>query len=362
MQGNNKKEFLDPITSFRGMLALMIVAFHYNLNLSTHKFNFSYLTPIVNNGYYAVDGFFTLSGFVISYVYMDKFSKISFIKVLKFLILRLARIYPVHILVLFSYVLLLHVFNLKLPGNYSFIDFLYNILLINSWGVCKDFNWNGPSWSVSSEWFLYLTFPLLAFVFHRLKSFKTNILLILLILFNEFYIKQNNLSTANFFLDRGVIRAFFQFLYGILIFRVYAKYPKKLAIYDYCSVIIFLFVLFVFFFSPYKSGSERNNTFEDGVIVFNMMLIIFFLSKCNGFILKLFNLKILQTLGLISYSLYMIHLPLSQIMEKLISNTSFQSSQIIMLLYFSLLISISYMIYKFIELPIRNLVKKKISL
>lgn len=356
-----KSESIDNLTTLRGILAIMIVFYHYNYNMVSNKVNFSFLSPIFQNGYYAVDGFFTLSGFVISYAYMDKLSRLRFIQVLKFLILRLARIYPVHILTLFFYAIVLWGFNLKLPGNHSLIDFVYNVLLINSWGVCKDFNWNGPSWSISSEWFLYLVFPFLAAIFHKLKNFKTNILLILLVLFNEFYIKQNNISAANFFLDRGIIRGFFQFLYGILAFRIYVRFPKKHVICDYCSVIIFLCLLSIFFFSPYKSGMERNNTFEDGVVVLNMMLIIFFLSKCNGFILKLFSLKILQTLGLISYSLYMIHLPLSQIMEYLMANTGFKSSEVIILLYTFLLVSISYMIYKFIELPVRNLIKEKIS-
>ena len=85
---------LKPLTSIRGLAAIWVVFFHYN-----RTFELSQM------GYLGVDLFFILSGFIISYVYMDKFSSSELVSknIKRFLALRLARIYPLHIFHITTY-------------------------------------------------------------------------------------------------------------------------------------------------------------------------------------------------------------------------------------------------------------------
>jgi peptidoglycan/LPS O-acetylase OafA/YrhL len=45
-----------------------------------------------------------------------------------------------------------------------------NLLMIHAWGFAPTAAFNHPSWSISAEWFAYLTFPAFAFVAARLSG------------------------------------------------------------------------------------------------------------------------------------------------------------------------------------------------
>ena len=45
-----------------------------------------------------------------------------------------------------------------------------NLLLLHAWGLAGVAGWNHPSWSISAEWFAYLTFPVFAWAALRLKD------------------------------------------------------------------------------------------------------------------------------------------------------------------------------------------------
>jgi peptidoglycan/LPS O-acetylase OafA/YrhL len=44
-----------------------------------------------------------------------------------------------------------------------------NLLLVQAWGFAPVSGWNHPSWSISAEWFAYLSFPVFAFAAWRLR-------------------------------------------------------------------------------------------------------------------------------------------------------------------------------------------------
>lgn len=60
------------LDGLRGVAALMVVVFHIFEAHAT-----SFMDQIVNHGYLAVDFFFLLSGFVISYAYDDRWETLS---------------------------------------------------------------------------------------------------------------------------------------------------------------------------------------------------------------------------------------------------------------------------------------------
>ena len=119
--------------------------------------------------------FFVLSGFILAYTYQAKFQD-GKTTVREFLGARFARIYPACIFALavalpsFLFInVRLHVNSLEL-GLYC----LASMVLVKSWipfyqwpGISP---WNGPMWSIETEFFFYLCFPFLIKPLGRLSS------------------------------------------------------------------------------------------------------------------------------------------------------------------------------------------------
>jgi peptidoglycan/LPS O-acetylase OafA/YrhL len=120
----------------------------------------------MRRGDFAVPGFFVLSGFLIARNYARWFEQLNGRRLLVFLGLRLTRIYPVHLLTLLCVAVLVvgaHRLGLVLSSTgYSGREFFLNVLLLHAWTPHLILSWNYPSWSISSEWFVYLLFPLLS--------------------------------------------------------------------------------------------------------------------------------------------------------------------------------------------------------
>ena len=86
-----KSREIRALTGLRGIAALYVVFFHAN---GLHAFP-SVVRPFVSHGYMAVDLFFILSGFVMAMTYGGLFENgFNFNNFKTFLLLRLARIYP----------------------------------------------------------------------------------------------------------------------------------------------------------------------------------------------------------------------------------------------------------------------------
>jgi len=154
------------LTSLRGLLAAWVVLYHFwneTLKLFPDLESFS---PIAQVGNMAVPAFFMLSGYVLSYNYAERFKQLSWKAVRQFLWLRLARVYPVHLftlLIVLAMVLVSGRLGYQLTDSgYSTRDFILNLFLLQTWVPEYQLNWNYPAWSISSEWFAYLLFPLMA--------------------------------------------------------------------------------------------------------------------------------------------------------------------------------------------------------
>ena len=151
---------LPALTSLRFIAAFWVVLFHFRHSLS---FNVDSFTPLFEKGEIAVDFFFVLSGFVLAYVYLGSVERQRFSS-RDFLLRRFARIYPMHLATL-GLLTLWAVGGMSAgPGGAKLnLDYLpANLLLVHAWGVTKALSFNGPSWSISAEWFAYLGFPVVA--------------------------------------------------------------------------------------------------------------------------------------------------------------------------------------------------------
>ncbi|UMB71999.1 acyltransferase family protein [Mycobacterium paraterrae] len=169
---------IKALTGLRIVAAVWVVLFHFRPLLRDAVPGFlDALTPVLNCGAQGVDLFFILSGFVLTWNYLDRMGRAwSTRATLHFLWLRLARVWPVYLVTLHLAALwvifTLHVGHIPSQEIYRFtaISYVRQVLLTQLWfqPFFDNSSWDGPAWSISAEWLAYLLFGLLVLVIFRM--------------------------------------------------------------------------------------------------------------------------------------------------------------------------------------------------
>lgn len=215
---------LPALTSVRFILALGVVLFHYQLQWS---WDVAAHTGLLERARLGVDVFFILSGFVLTHAYRDALAQ-GRMHYGRFLVARLARIYPAHVAVLAFVGVMVGAayamgeqFDARL---YNPLGLLATLFLVHAWfpgGFVAE--WNGPSWSLSAEWFAYLAFPLYGWLGLRLRSRPGLLLALAAILFVALdcvyqWAFGEILPHAEH--RMGILRILPEFLYGVALYRL----------------------------------------------------------------------------------------------------------------------------------------------
>ncbi|WP_180966942.1 acyltransferase family protein [Cohaesibacter celericrescens] len=165
--------------TWRLLAALLVMLYHFCQYgppaYAKFAVDLELLTPLL-------DMFFMVSGFLISVHYADRMKSIADYKI--FLIRRLARLYPLHILTLSFFCMVwlavsAGVVSSRMTETYSLVELINELLLINAWGVSDVLTFNFVSWSLSAEWFCYLLFPAILFVWRKWGVFALIALLVI---------------------------------------------------------------------------------------------------------------------------------------------------------------------------------------
>lgn len=220
--------FFTQLEAFRGFAALLVAWFHSSI-INGDKL------LLIKPGNIYVDFFFVLSGFVLMHAYADRIGRgMSFYN---FAVLRLARIWPLHMFMLGVFVLYGAVQWLAFaqlgigdgPGERNtFLALVYNVFLIHSLGVLDGLTWNYPSWSISVEYYTYLLFFGLVLI-----SFKARYALsaiVSLLGFVALFWMAHMLGKSSILptYDYGIIRCIAGFFAGTAIYGVYRYAPLRL--------------------------------------------------------------------------------------------------------------------------------------
>lgn len=170
---------IRALTGLRIIAALWVVLFHFRPMLTDVSPEFrENLAPVLNCGAQGVDLFFILSGFVLTWNYLDRMGgEWSTRATVHFLWLRLARVWPVYLLTMhlaaLIVILSLHVGHVPLPEvrDLTAISYVRQVLLVQLWfePFFDNTSWDGPAWSISAEWLAYLLFGLIVLVILRLE-------------------------------------------------------------------------------------------------------------------------------------------------------------------------------------------------
>jgi peptidoglycan/LPS O-acetylase OafA/YrhL len=303
---------LDTLTGIRFFLAVGVVLFHYQLDWAYPHENAGF----IGRARLSVDIFFILSGFILAHVYLqgDKPPSIK-----KFIIARFARIYPVHLAILLGLVVLYlgaGLIGVQLDAShFNATDFFRTLFLVQAWFPTQVLNnWNGPSWSLSAEWFVYLMFP--AYAWLALKWRERPLILVALsvgafLLIDYLYRGAYGIVLPNAEDNMGILRIIPEFLLGIGLYF----FGQKIDLSKQQAVISALVISGMLLLAMQAAVDDRLIVALAGPFILSLALLAksgqaTFLSKP----LMLFG-------GEASFALYLVHLPIFMVwrnmMEKL---------------------------------------------
>lgn len=161
---------LTALDAQRGLCALFVALLHAQGVSHVSE------SPFIQGSWLFVDFFFVLSGFVIALAYLDRI--IGAASFVVFVLRRVGRLWPVHAFMLLLFVAselvkaTMHgagaqVHALPFSGINSAAAIVGNLLLVHSLGFFDRPTWNGPSWSISVEFYTYMVFAALCLVARR---------------------------------------------------------------------------------------------------------------------------------------------------------------------------------------------------
>ncbi len=377
------------LDGWRGVAALMIAVYHFQA-VSTPRH-----TQFLHNAWLFVDLFFVLSGFVIAANYRHRLA--DGFGVGRFLMLRMGRLYPLHVLVLLSFVAtetVLAVAGNQLPGSgrdhftgqTEPIGILTSLLLIQGIGFSDGQTWNHVAWSISTEMWAYVVFAWLAV--HYAKRLELAMLALIAVTIAFVLPEQLRPTGIHRFVDFA--RCLYGFALGVLLQSLYARLSEPSvssnapanAISSATFTLLELAALVVAIafvqFAPHLPAHLL------APLAFAPTVFIYAFDR--GLISRILQTRFFVLLGLLSYSIYMIHpflqsrimLPIGLALQKvsglplLHHNESISKFEFVWgrqewegnlatVIMLALLLTASHVTYHLIEAPGRDAIRRFVS-
>lgn len=285
------------LDSLRGICACMIVFFHLR---TTGAINNSHL---IRNSWLFVDFFFVLSGFVIACGYLDKLR--DGYSARRFLLLRLGRVYPLHVAVLIAFVameiggLLVGTGGLSARMPFSeprtLPELASALALVQIFSGFSSIVWNGPSWSIAAEVWTYVLMALVL----RAAPTRTPYIMAALALGSAGLLALAGGAAWNPATPYAFARCVFGFSLGVLAWQLFARRATP------------------------TIGFIKASTLELAVAIGACVMVasgamplaapllfaaaVFLFAAERGIVSRVLTLRPFLLLGTLSYSIYMVH-------------------------------------------------------
>jgi peptidoglycan/LPS O-acetylase OafA/YrhL len=288
-----------------------------------------YLRPVVGVGSLGVDLFYVLSGFVIAFTYLDRMGpRLDRRRSWKFVWARISRVWPVFAVVtnLFGLWLLFKTVRglepvafQRVQPELSVLSWLRQMCMVQMWTQpwFDGSSWVGPAWSISAEWAAYVLFPLTALIYYRLARLPGWSLAVLAVLTVLPVAVKSGMTGNPYFPYSWLVRIGAGFTSGVLVYlavrhiRLTDRVRRAASVVTYGLLALIVVGLFV--------GDSLIGTFEgDGehggmvMVLFPVLVGALALSLGRG-PARLLSTDWAVHGGRISYSLYLVHVPIFEV-------------------------------------------------
>jgi len=351
------KEELVGLTSLRGIAAMAVVLQHFS---STVQIVCSVSIPsLVPHGYIAVDLFFVLSGYVMSYVYLDSFRQRGPAAYVPFLLKRAARLLPLNAVVVVAFLLAAHWSvstlgtNIFFPHENTWLDIASNLVMLQGLGIGR--NMNGPAWSVSVEILAYALFPLL--IAMAFGSGRMALAAAFVSICGVCWVASQSPRLALLLADplNASLRCVCQFTLGMLAYRLaQLQAVKQVMATDKAGRYVIAAICLL--------GLLRVDLLT--VLAFPALVLVCALNQ--GATQRILAWPFLHLLGIVSYSLYLIHEPFRSLLLHAVRSAELAPlgapAAMLLALFASLaMIPLAVFVHRSIEKPLSDAARRWLS-
>jgi peptidoglycan/LPS O-acetylase OafA/YrhL len=366
------KVHFKGLNSLRFLAALFVILGHIPLNQESVGLPHPSDGKFFYRGAPAVSFFFTLSGFLITYLLLEERQRTHEIDVRRFYLRRVCRIWPLYFAViafgLFFYNSLLPAIGIPYPTEYSiwlavllYVFFLPNLMnsLYTVGGILN------PTWSIGVEEQFYLVWAPVTKRWHELLP---RICAAIIAVFFAIYCLANldvfgAHEWKNFFLQ---LKFYFMAAGGLCAWWLHRRRDRflSLPVFKHRPLQILLFALLL---DLYLVGFVKWNWLLDEIVqLFLYSWIIVNVSANPRNVIPLEN-RVFDYLGVISYGIYMYHMVAIYATSALFMKTAFWRSSLALYCsayYTSVLgltILLAHLSYRFFESPFLRLKERRFS-
>ncbi len=346
-----KLNYRPDIDGIRAIAVIAVILYHAKY-ITNEKY-------FLTGGFFGVDIFFVLSGYLITKLILTEIKKTKKFNFFNFYERRIRRIVPVLLIMIFCTSIC--AYFLYLPGdlkNFS-ISTLYTLFFISNYFFLNYTNQYFASdnifhgllhtWSLSIEEQFYFFFPVVIFIFNFFIKKKIISLFVLLFFLSIILARFETIheKSSAFYLIQFRL---FEFLPGSMLAYIQLKYSKfnnPFFIKKYGSILGIGLILFSFLFF---NEQTRHPSFQTLIPILGTVLLILNSEK-KSIIYKIISSSSYVFIGKISFSLYLWHYPIFTYIN-IVGEDEFSTFKKI-LLSFSIL-PLSIVTYFFIEQKFRS--------
>lgn len=382
MEQSAPRPHIKALTGLRFVAALLVVAFHWLPTPVTpgggllHTITAA-VSDFVDSGSAGVDFFFVLSGFILAYTYLCDDGK-SRTSARDFWIARVARVYPVYVVIMVAalapYLILRHGSPVSplctdppLP-----VEGLLRVLLLQAWAPCGQLGWDGPSWTLSAEAFFYLCFPLLAAGAARLSCRRLLAVAVLCWTALASVARLYDVAAPHGGYPASSPWLLWEYTnpllhlpefvlgltLGLLFLRRRGHAP---AVYSFLSIVVGVAVLCVL-----TIAGQASDRWIGVISLPAFAVLIWCLAFGRGPLAAFFASRPLVALGEASYALYLLHVPLREIMAfppviNVLGNLHLDGPFSFFTAYFLIALGLSILVNRYIETPARRAIRARFT-
>lgn len=304
-RSENKIGRIKSFDGLRFIIVIFLIFHHFDMFNDMALPGWENIMKIFTEGYFSVNFFFILSGFVIQYSYADKLRN-GEVSSKQFLLNRIFHLWPLYLLCLFIALFAYTDGNvaqyLKEPHFWVHFTMLQSFVAENTYA----FNFNGLAWSISNEMFFYIAFVVLVGMTEKKRHWLT-VGLWGIILLNVIIIGSNT-AIPNWLFYINPIFRLADFLMGMWLYDLYKKRifepesEKGASGMELGSIVLFICSVIV--------AVTGDISWEWKAQIFYTLPVCFLIysfSFDKGIISKILGCKLFQVLGTLAFPIYLNH-------------------------------------------------------